>query len=195
MELVVATGNAGKLREIRRRLEGIDIEVLGMDVFVDLPEVIEDGDTFAENAAKKAQTIAAATGRMTLADDSGLEVAVLDGRPGVHSARYAGEDADDAANNAKLLRELSAVPPERRQGAFVCVMALCLPEGECRYFSGRLEGEILSSPRGDGGFGYDPLFWLADKQKSLAEIPLDEKNGISHRGQALDQVVKVLQGD
>ncbi|MDO9081245.1 MAG: RdgB/HAM1 family non-canonical purine NTP pyrophosphatase, partial [Desulfuromonadales bacterium] len=149
--------------------------------------------TFAENATKKAATIALLSGRLTLADDSGLEVAALAGEPGIHSARYAGEDADDAANNRKLLAALATLPPEQRAAAFVCVMALCTPDGSCRTFAGRLEGAIINELRGTEGFGYDPLFVVAGEQRTLAEIPLAEKNRISHRAQALAQVVAVLQ--
>jgi len=195
MELVVATRNQGKLREIRRLLEESEVRVLGLDAFADLPEVEEDGETFADNARKKAQTVARLTGRLTLADDSGLEVAALDGAPGVRSARYAGEAADDAANNRKLVAALDGVPRAGRRGAFVCAMALCTPDGDCRFFSGRLEGLIGEEPRGDGGFGYDPLFLVAEYGKTLAELPLEIKNRISHRGQALRQALAALRQD
>ena len=191
-ELVVATRNAGKLREIRHLLEGAGIAVLGLDAFPDLPEIEEDGATFAANAVKKAETIARLTGRPCLADDSGLTVDALDGEPGVHSARYAGTQGDDAANNARLLRELAAVPPERRQAAFRCVMALCVPGQPTRCFEGQVAGRILSAPQGDGGFGYDPLFLVAGFDRTMAELPLEEKNRISHRGQALRQVLAAL---
>ena len=140
MELVVATRNQGKLREIRRLLEGSAVTVLGLDAFAELPEVEEDGDSFAANARKKAQSVAALTGRLTLADDSGLAVEALAGAPGVHSARYAGPDASDEDNNRKLLQALAEVPAEGRGAAFHCTMALCPPQGECRYFDGRVAG-------------------------------------------------------
>lgn len=192
MELVIATRNQGKLREIRRLLEATEVRVLGLDVFPDLPEVEEDGETFADNARKKAVTVARLTGRLTLADDSGLEVMHLGGAPGVRSARYAGANADDAANNRKLLAALAGVPRAGRRGAFVCAMALCGPDGGCRFFSGRLEGIIGEEPRGDGGFGYDPLFLVPEYGKTLAELPLEIKNRISHRGQALRQALAYL---
>lgn len=191
-ELVVATRNAGKLREIRHLLAGEGIAVLGLDAFPDLPEVIEDGETFAANATKKAETIARLTGRLCLADDSGLTVAALGGEPGVHSARYAGTQGDDAANNARLLRELAGVADDRRQAAFCCVMALSCPGQPTRCFEGRVTGRILHAPRGDGGFGYDPLFQVDGYEQTMAELALEEKNRISHRGQALRQVVAVL---
>lgn len=192
MELVIATRNAGKLREIRHLLADVGIEVLGMDSFSALPEVVEDGETFAANAEKKARTIAALTGRPVLADDSGLEVEALDGAPGVYSARFAGPSAGDEDNNRKLLATLADIPKSRRQAAFRCVMAYCLPSGDCRLFEGRLAGLILDAPRGDGGFGYDPLFLVPDHEKTLAELPLEVKNRISHRGQALREVIAWL---
>lgn len=191
-ELVVATRNAGKLREIRHLLEGVGIIVLGLDAFPELPEIDEDGHTFAANAAKKAETIARLTGRACLADDSGLTVEALGGEPGVYSARYAGVQGDDAANNARLLKELAGVPEGRRQAAFCCAMALCLPGEPTRFFEGRVAGQILFAPRGTGGFGYDPLFLVEGFDRTMAELPLEEKNHISHRGQALRQVVATL---
>lgn len=192
MELVVATRNAGKLKEIRRLLEGHQVAVLGLDQFPEIAEVEEDGETFAANAAKKAETVARLTGLPCLADDSGLTVAALDGQPGVHSARFSGADADDAKNNRKLLETMAAVPQAERQAAFCCVMALCLPGQSTRFFEGRVEGMILSEMRGAGGFGYDPLFWLSEFDCTMAELSLDVKNRISHRGQALRQVVESI---
>ena len=191
-ELVVATRNAGKLEEIRHLLEGAGIGVLGLDAFPEVPEIEEDGATFAANAAKKAETVAHLTGRPCLADDSGLTVAALNGEPGVHSARYAGVQGDDAANNARLLRELADVPEARRQAAFCCVMALCRPGEPTAFFEGRVAGSILHAPRGSGGFGYDPLFLVDGFDRTMAELPLAEKNRISHRGQALRQVIARL---
>lgn len=192
MQLVVATRNAGKLKEIRRLLEAQGVTVLGLDRFPEAPEVEEDGETFAANALKKAQTIAQATGLPCLADDSGLVVAALQGRPGVHSARFAGVQANDRSNNRRLLDEMALVPESQRQGAFCCAMALCLPGEPPRLFAGRIEGLILSREQGDGGFGYDPLFWLPGFDCTMAELPLDLKNRISHRGQALRQVIEYL---
>jgi len=192
MELVVATRNAGKLKEIRRLLEAQDVTILGLDQFPELPEVVEDGDTFAANAIKKAEAVARATGLPCLADDSGLTVVALDGRPGVHSARFSGEEANDRSNNRKLLEVMTSVPEGQRQAAFCCVMALCLPGQPTRLFEGRVEGQILSKAQGFGGFGYDPLFWLPEFNCTMAELSLDIKNRISHRGQALRQIVEFL---
>ncbi len=191
-ELVVATRNPGKLREIRRLLEEVGITVSGLDAFPALPEVDEDGTTFAANAAKKAETVARLTGRACLADDSGLEVEALNGEPGVQSARYAGRQGDDAANNARLLRELADVPEPRRQAAFRCVMALARPGRPTVFFEGRIAGRILRVPRGTDGFGYDPLFLVEELAQTMAELSLDEKNRISHRGQALRRVIAAL---
>lgn len=192
MELVIATRNQGKLKEIRRLLAESGIEVRGLESFPELPEVEEGGATFAENARKKAETIARLTGRLTLADDSGLEVAALHGAPGVYSARYAGAGASDGDNNAKLLAALEGFPAEQRQGAFCCAMALAAPGQETRLFFGRVEGRILTEPRGAGGFGYDPLFLVREFAQTMAELSLETKNRISHRGQALRQALEVL---
>ncbi len=191
-ELVVASGNSGKIREISNLLKGnVDI-LLSLADFPALPPIIEDGATFAENAIKKAKITARAICKPVLADDSGLVVDALDGKPGVYSARYAGEGASDAENNEKLLRELAGLPTGQRSAAFCCVMALCLPDGSCHTFSGRLGGTILEQPRGSGGFGYDPLFFVKEYDKTLAELPLEIKNRISHRGQALAKLKSFL---
>jgi len=193
MKLLVATGNQGKLKEIRRLLENSGVEVVGLDQYDNPPEVVEDGDTFEANARKKALEMAAYSGCLTLADDSGLVVDALAGAPGVHSARYAGEQGNDAANNAKLLEELIEVADEKRQAAFHCVMALAATDGTCQTFSGNVSGLIMRGERGAGGFGYDPLFMVPEYGKTMAELPLDIKNRISHRGTALRQVIPVLQ--
>ena len=192
MELVVATRNAGKLKEIRRLLESRGIRVRGLEEFPGVPDVVEDGQTFAENAIKKAEAVAQFTSLPCLADDSGLVVDALQGRPGVHSARFSGAEADDQSNNRKLLDEMAAVPKIQRQAAFCCVMALCMPGQSPRLFQGRVNGAILERQQGDGGFGYDPLFWLPGYNCTMAELPLDTKNQISHRGQALRQLVDFL---
>ncbi len=192
MKLLVATGNQGKLKEICRLLEGSGVEVVGLNQLLSPPEVIEDGATFADNARKKAVEMAAFSDCLTLADDSGLVVAALDGAPGVHSARYAGEQGNDAANNAKLLEALAGVADDQRQAAFHCVMALAWPDGRCETFAGQVRGLILRGARGDGGFGYDPLFMVPEYGKTMAELPLDIKNRISHRGTALRKVIPQL---
>jgi XTP/dITP diphosphohydrolase len=192
MKLLVATGNRGKLKEIRRLLDGADIEIVGLDQLENPPDVVEDGDTFAVNARKKALEMAAFSGYLTLADDSGLVVDALDGAPGVYSARYAGEQGDDAANNARLLKEMDSVPDEKRQAAFHCVVALAWPDGRCETYDGQISGVILRSARGEDGFGYDPLFLVPEYGKTTAELSLDIKNRISHRGSALRKVIPLL---
>jgi XTP/dITP diphosphohydrolase len=192
MDLLVATRNKGKLKEIERLLADTGIVVKGLDECGDLPEVVEDGDTFAANARKKAATMARLTGYVTLADDSGLAVEALGGQPGIYSARYAGDDASDADNNRKLLEEMTHLPGSQRQAAFHCVLALCTSAGDCQLFEGRLDGVILEQARGEAGFGYDPLFMVPEYGRTLAELPLDIKNRISHRGQALKRLVEHL---
>ncbi len=195
MKLLVATKNQGKLREISRLLAEQGIEVFGLGSLENAPDVVEDGDSFDANARKKALEIASLANCLTLADDSGLVVPVLDGAPGIFSARYAGEDATDAKNNLKLLRELSAEPQESRQAYFCCVLALADPLGRCRTFEGRLDGVLLAELRGEQGFGYDPLFLVPEYGKTLAELPIEIKNRISHRGKALTQLLPVLKED
>jgi XTP/dITP diphosphohydrolase len=192
--LVVATGNRGKLEEIRALLAGLPVDVRAVgDLLPTPPRVVEDGATFADNAVKKARAVAAATMCLTLADDSGLEVDLLDGRPGVHSARFAGERATDAENNAALLTALGAfdasVLHEKGLGArFRCVLALVDPftgGGEPRQTEGVCEGTITRTARGSGGFGYDPLFVVQGSERTMAELTDDEKSQVSHRARAL----------
>ena len=192
MNLLVATGNEGKLREISALFATQQIEVLGLRDVENAPTVIEDGDSFAANATKKAVEVARACNCLTLADDSGLVVPALDGAPGIFSARYAGEEADDQQNNLKLLFELEQRGLKQPAAYFCCVMALAEPSGECRLFEGRINGVILDQFRGRDGFGYDPLFLVPEYGKTLAELPLEVKNRISHRGAALRQVLSAL---
>lgn len=184
-EIVLATRNQGKITELAELLKGTGLAVLGLDAFPGAPEVEETGETFEDNALLKARAIAAFTGITAVADDSGLVVDALSGAPGVRSARYAGEDATDAANNARLLRELSGVPPEKRTARFVCVMAAVSPRGEEIVVRGEWEGRVADKARGEGGFGYDPLFVDPVDGRHAAELPRDEKNRRSHRGAAM----------
>jgi XTP/dITP diphosphohydrolase len=192
-ELVIATRNRGKMKEIEAFLAGLVDRVVCAADFDAFPETVEDGATFEANALKKAREAMAFTGLPALADDSGLAVDALDGRPGVYSARFAGEGAGDAANNARLLEELAGVPHERRQAAFVCSLAFVAPDGREKVFSGRVGGHILEEARGNGGFGYDPLFLVEGFDRTMAELSLEEKNRISHRGQALRQLKEYLE--
>jgi XTP/dITP diphosphohydrolase len=192
-ELVVATRNRGKLLEIQSLLDGVVDTVHCAADFADFPETVEDGLTFRDNALKKAREAMHFTGLPALADDSGLVVDVLDGRPGVYSARFAGEGAGDSANNRLLLEELNGIPASWRQAAFVCELAFVAPEGCEQVFSGRVGGLILAAERGDGGFGYDPIFLVDGFDCTMAELSLQEKNVISHRGQALRQFREYLE--
>ena len=195
MKLLVATKNKGKLLEIGRLFAEQGIEVVGLENLENAPDVVEDGDSFDANARKKALEIASLANCLTLADDSGLVVPALDGAPGIFSARYAGDGATDTKNNLKLLRELATEPQENRQAYFCCVMALADPQGRCRTFEGRLDGLLLDELRGEQGFGYDPLFLVPEYGKTLAELPIEIKNRISHRGKALTQLLPVLKED
>jgi XTP/dITP diphosphohydrolase len=155
-----------------------------LDDYPDLPEIVEDGNTFLENALKKARPIAELTGEPCLADDSGLEVAVLGGAPGIYSSRYAGDGAGDAENIRKLLDDLKNVPSAERDAAFRCVLVLCWPDGRYQSFEGRWAGRIAEIPAGQGGFGYDPVFFLPMQGVTVAELPSEIKNRISHRAEA-----------
>jgi XTP/dITP diphosphohydrolase len=191
--LVVATRNKGKIVEIHALLTGLVDQITSAADYADFPETVEDGATFEENALKKAREAAFFTGFPALADDSGLVVDALNGRPGVLSARYAGEAAGDAANNARLLEECHNIPVDRRQAAFICVLAFVTPEGVGKLFSGRVSGRILSVARGEGGFGYDPLFLVDGFGRSMAELELEEKNVVSHRARAFTKFREYLE--
>ncbi len=184
MKCLIATRNPHKLEEIQQIFALPGLTLLSTADFDDLPEVIEDGATLEANAIKKAVTLALASGCVTLGDDTGLEVAALDGAPGVYSARYAGEDCNYAANNEKLLRELDGA--DDRSAQFRCVIALAYPSGRAQYVEGICRGHIAEAPRGDNGFGYDPLFVPEGYQQTFAELSASEKNAISHRGRALE---------
>ena len=184
MKLLIATRNAHKLTEIRRIFNLPGLETVSAFDFPDVPDVVEDGETLEANAVKKAVTLALATNLYALADDTGLEVNALDGAPGVYSARYAGENADYAANNRKLLAELDGVADRAAQ--FRCVIALAEPNGRAQFVEGVCPGRIAHEARGTNGFGYDPLFIPDGFDRTFAELSSDEKNRISHRGRALD---------
>jgi XTP/dITP diphosphohydrolase len=192
MELVVATRNRKKIEEIRRILEGLDVALLTLEDFPGCPEVEETERSFEGNAKKKACEVAAHTGRAAIADDSGLEVNALGGAPGVMSARYAGEGAADRENLEKLLREMEPVKESERRGRFVCVIALALPEGTVEAFHGTVEGSIGREPRGESGFGYDPVFRPEGHERTFAEMSADEKDALSHRGRALGKLREYL---
>src|SRR5262245_6925349 len=198
MRILIATQNPKKRRELEHLLAPLAIEIVTPADVGGLPPVDEDQPTFALNAAKKAVSAARASGEWALADDSGLEVEALHGAPGVRSARYAGEPAVDARNNAKLLRELAGLPEERRGASFVCALALARPDGTLALeVSGEARGRILDAPRGDGDFGYDPLFLFtepgfAQTGMGFAELTNTEKSAVSHRGRALRALAEGL---
>ena len=191
-ELVMATRNSHKLAEARAILADAGVGVRGLDEFDEVPEVVEDRDTFEGNAAKKAEEVASATGRATLADDSGLVVDALGGAPGVLSARYAGRDGDNAANNAKLLTEMTDVVDSERTARFVCVIALAWEGRQTHLFRGETEGRMGRELKGCEGFGYDPLFVSDDLGDTVAEAGSTEKNAVSHRGRALGEFARSL---
>lgn len=193
MKLLVATTNQGKLLELRQLLGPLDLEVLGLEQLDHPPAVEEDGATFKDNAMKKALSLARFCGFLTLADDSGLCVDALDGAPGVISARYAGENADDRANNARLIKELRQIPLTRRRARFHCCIALAWPDGRCYTVEGQVDGFIIDEERGTNGFGYDPLFLVPEYGKTMAELPAETKNRISHRGRALKQLLPLIE--
>lgn len=188
-KVVMATSNPGKIREIARLLDGLGIEIVAQSEF-GVPDADETGSTFAENSLIKAMHAAQRTGLPAIADDSGLSVDALDGAPGVYSARYAG-DAGDEANNDKLLAALEGV--DNRGAAFHCVATYVEPGGEPLVAAGEWRGEILHERQGDGGFGYDPLFFVPECGCSSAELPAEEKNARSHRGQALRKLVELIE--
>jgi len=192
MQIVIATANSDKLREIGQILDMDDLQISSLADFRGLPPVAEDGDSFADNALLKAQAAAYHTGLWALADDSGLVVPALDGQPGIFSARFAGPGATYADNVAKVLDLLRDVPDERRQAEFVCSIALVGTNNRAYISEGRLPGMIVRQPRGSGGFGYDPIFLLPDKGKTLAELDPGEKNAISHRTAALRRIKPLL---
>ncbi|GKS58257.1 non-canonical purine NTP pyrophosphatase [Nitrospira sp.] len=191
-ELVLATRNPDKGRELHALLADLGICIRTMVDFPDAPEVVEDGATCEANAVKKAVSIARYTGLTAIADDTGLEVAALGGRPGVHAARYAGEHATYEDNCQKLLRELNGVPPEKRQARFVTVAAIAQPDGRAQVTQGELNGLITESSMGRGGFGYDPVFLISEQGRTLAELTSEEKNRISHRARAFRKIMALL---
>jgi non-canonical purine NTP pyrophosphatase (RdgB/HAM1 family) len=192
-EILLATKNPGKIREIRRMTADSGLLWRGLDEFLGVPAAVEDGDTFAENARRKALHYAGATEMLTLADDSGLEVDALDGGPGVNSARFAGRPRDDARNNRKLVQALSGVPAERRTARFVCAMAFARPGEVLLESHGSVAARIVDQPRGTNGFGYDPHFFLPERGCTMAELSPDEKNAISHRAAALRAILPRIQ--
>lgn len=192
MDIVLATRNKKKIEEMKRIIANLSISIRTLDDFPGCPEVEEEGITFEENAVKKALTVAQYTGKPSIADDSGLEVYALNGAPGTLSARYAGGDANDRRNIEKLLFEMRSIADEKRGARFVCCIALAFPDGKVKTFTGYVEGRIGREPRGAHGFGYDPLFYPQGHGRTFAEITDNEKDALSHRGKALNELQKYL---
>ncbi len=191
-KIVVATKNAGKMKEIDELAQGLPIEFLNLNDFEGTPEVIEDGLTFEENALKKARETFTHTGIPSLADDSGLCVDALNGRPGVFSARYSGADVPDSARYMKILEELNGVAYEQRGAKFVCVLALVAADGDELVIRGECSGKIINEPRGSNGFGYDPIFFYEPSGLTFAQMSKDEKNLVSHRSNAMKKLFQEL---
>lgn len=187
MDIVLATRNKKKIDEIKRIVKDMPVTIYTLDDFPGCPEVVEDGKTFEENAVKKARAVSKYTKMPALADDSGLEVYALGGAPGVFSARYSGEGADDRKNYEKLLREMSSAPDDKRGARFVCVIALAFSGSRVETFSGYAEGLIGKEPKGANGFGYDPVFYPQGYSRTFAEMSDQEKDSLSHRGRALKE--------
>lgn len=196
MQLVFASNNAGKIREVAKILNecflGENVEILSLKDINFFEDIVEDGTTFEENALIKARTIAR-LGYLCIADDSGLEVDALDGAPGIYSARYSGGHGNDKENNLLVLKNLENVPDEKRTARFTCAIACVMPDGEEFTVRASCEGRILHGEEGDGGFGYDPLFYVEEYGKTLASVTPEEKNAISHRGKALRAFVAEYQ--
>jgi XTP/dITP diphosphohydrolase len=192
MKIVFATKNEGKVKEIKEMFEGMNIDLISLNHYNHVPEIKEDGESFLENALKKAKIISEFTGETVLADDSGLQVDILNGEPGIYSARYAGEEATDEENNNKLLDKLQDVTPQKRSASFFCSLVLYKKDGSYDSFEGRWDGRIIDERRGSNGFGYDPIFFVPDLKLTAAELPPAIKNKISHRGQAFAKLQKVL---
>ncbi|PIP07618.1 MAG: non-canonical purine NTP pyrophosphatase [Syntrophobacterales bacterium CG_4_8_14_3_um_filter_49_14] len=190
IKIVFASKNNGKIKEIKAMLEGLPVVLLSLNDYKDILDIIEDGKTFFENALKKARVVSEFTGEVVLADDSGLEVDCLGGQPGIYSSRYAGENATDENNMRKLLENLRGIPSEKRGASFRCVLVLYQPDGAFESFEGGWRGQIYDKPVGERGFGYDPVFFLPEKGMTVAQLPPEVKNTISHRAQAFHKLKK-----
>ncbi|WP_019242831.1 MULTISPECIES: XTP/dITP diphosphatase [Bacillus] len=191
-KLIIATKNKGKAKEFVELFAPLGYEVMTMLDLEDAIEVEETGKTFEENAILKAESLSKQYNTMAISDDSGLMIDALDGRPGVYSARYAGEAKNDEANIEKVLEELKNVPEEKRTARFYCALAVAIPGQETKTVSGTVEGRILTARQGENGFGYDPVFYVPSLEKSMAQLQSEEKNAISHRGNALRKLKETL---
>lgn len=194
MDIVVASQNPGKVNELKKLLEDLPIRVLSLDDVEPMEEVVEDGETYEENAVKKARAVFEATGKISLADDSGLEVDALQGRPGIESARFGGGDLTDHEKNVKLLGMMESVPDDERGATFQCRLAIVGPGGMQKVVGGSCRGNIIREPRGGSGFGFDPIFMPYEYHQTFAELSPEVKNKISHRGRALEKAALFLDG-
>jgi len=194
MELVIATKNRKKEKELAKLLNGLNVKILSLRDFPDMPEVEENGKNFRANAIKKAVATAKYTGKVCIADDSGLEVEILGNRPGIYSSRFAGEEKNDEKNMEKLLRELRGIPLSKRNARFRCAVAVARPDDRVKVMEGRCEGIIALKKRGSSGFGYDPVFIVPGYNKTFADLGPEIKNGISHRARALKKAKKIICG-
>lgn len=186
--VLIGTANLGKVNDFKQLLKDEGVIVKSLHDFSDVIDVEETGETFEENAILKAETLSRHYNQIVIADDSGLEVEALNGRPGVYSARYAGENKSDEANFKKVLAELEGIPFNERKAAFVCVLAVAIPGKLTTVFEGKCTGYITEKPKGENGFGYDPIFFVPEKNKTMAEMTTEEKNERSHRKRALDKL-------
>lgn len=193
-KIILATQNKGKIKEFTAMLakNSLDVQVISLLDIPDAPEIVEDGSTFEENAYIKAKAVCLQTNLITLADDSGLEVDFLGGAPGIHSARFAGEPRDDQKNNEKLLSLMQGVPYEKRTARFRCAICIVTPAGDCFKTHGTCEGIIINEPKGENGFGFDPIFYLPQYEKTLAQLEPEIKNEVSHRAEAFRKAAKIL---
>lgn len=192
MELLIATKNSGKVKEIKKLLRGSGIRVLSLNDFHNVPDVNEDGKSYRDNALKKARFFSKYFNKLTIADDSGIEVDALGGKPGPRSARYAGGEASSFENNQKLLKQLNGVPLSKRGATFRCVLALVSPDGKEYIVEATCRGRIGFKEIGKKGFGYDPIFYIPRYGKTMAQLTVEEKNKISHRGKALRKLKRLL---
>ena len=191
-KIIFATGNQDKMREIHEILADMDVEVVSMKEAGIHADIVENGSTFEENAVIKAKTICELTGEITLADDSGLEIDYLNKEPGIYSARYMGEDTSYHIKNANLISRLEGVPDEKRTARFVCAIAAAFPDGRRKTVRAAMEGRIGYEEKGENGFGYDPYFYVPEFKKTMAELSIEEKETISHRGRALRELINKL---
>lgn len=191
-EVIIATKNKGKLMEFESLLANFNVKVRSLEEFDSIPDIIEDGETFQDNAKKKAEGICKALNLPTIADDSGLVVDYLNGMPGIYSARFAGEEKNDDKNNLRLLELMQGIDAKKRSAKFVCAIALAIPTEPTIIIQEAIEGSITIEPKGLNGFGYDPLFYISEYGKTMAEISFDVKNKISHRAKALEKLVIMI---